>query len=634
MSNRMPEDFSRSEDRREFTNKMKPAQPSSSGTYNRDNYQDERHRYSNQRVIARERPSGASNDRDSQDRRLESRRSGMDRYDKYQPRDSRGGERDRYGSRHQYDNYRPRNDTRGRGPPRERHGQQDYNRNDQGSQSSSQPYKRPENNGLPSGKPEYTTNINVTFHKDLDAGLSKEELISKYDKKLRSVIRYPTLEHIEVIGSKWGIKPKGFENVTAQRAKLSGLFPLPGYPRPVDFTKLEGVVRDRLSNENDILNDSSKIDPIDSRNASILIIRNINFSKIDYLKVVEFLNKFLNKVDCDETSMSNNIESKRMTTDDRNMIIEFKNNTCATIAYSLKGMELSSAEFAITEHKNEDEEQPEAYQDKIDETKFVLDIVRPGEYVVQCLSPYKEIKEDEVEDKVIDSPRKFTLILPDSTDESKLVDALREIAPIKGFQFLREIGSKDPLGIAFLEFYLDPQEYSRTIKGLPILDKLLAQVNELSIVTRAFYSCLTTNEKGEAQKTSIQDCPIDFHTLQGLVRNEFVTTHPKLRVIQLLNIVTAKDLVDDENFNFIKQDILQEVSKLGKIKSIKIPRPANDYTPGIVQFSQPGLGKIYLEFEEEEIALNAIMNLAGRSYNDRTLLCAFYDYDDFKNGLL
>ncbi|KAK7683875.1 hypothetical protein QCA50_012846 [Cerrena zonata] len=537
---------------------MKPAQPSSSGTYNRDSYQDERHRYSNQRVIARERPSGASNDRDSQDRRLESRRSGMDRYDKYQPRDSRGGERDRYGSRHQYDNYRPRNDTRGRGPPRERQGHPDYNRNDQSSQSSSQPYKRPENNGLPSGKPEYTTNINVTVHKDLDAGLSKEELISKYDKKLRSVIRYPTLEHIEVIGSKWGIKPKGFENVTAQRAKLSGLFPLPGYPRPVDFT-----------------------------------------NKIDYLKVVEFLNKFLNKVDCDETSMSNNIESKRMTTDDRNMIIEFKNNTCATIAYSLKGMELSSAEFAITEHKNEDEEQPEANEDKIDETKFVLDIARPGEYVVQCLSPYKEIKEDEVEDKVIDSPR-----------------------------------SKDPLGIAFVEFYIDPQEYSRTIKALPVLDKMLAQVNELSIVTRAFYSCLTTNEKGEAQKTSIQDCPIDFHTLQGLVRNEFVTTHPKLRVIQLLNIVTAKDLVDDENFNFIKQDILQEVSKLGKIKSIKIPRPANDYTPGIVQFSQPGLGKIYLEFEEEEIALNAIMNLAGRSYNDRTLLCAFYDYDDFKNGLL
>lgn len=42
--------------------------------------------------------------------------------------------------------------------------------------------------------------------------------------------------------TQWDVSPKGFEKVPAERAKLSGLFPLPGQPQDLDQSKLEGIV--------------------------------------------------------------------------------------------------------------------------------------------------------------------------------------------------------------------------------------------------------------------------------------------------------------------------------------------------------------------------------------------------------
>jgi len=459
----------------------------------------------------------------------------------------------------------------------------------------------------PYGKDTYN-NSKDPYNKPEVPQLSNEEQIKKYEKRLAALVDVPPIELIKVIDSRWGVKPKGFEDVTAQRAKLSGLFPLPGHPRPVDITKLEGAVKDRLSNSNDILNETSKVDAIDSRNAKILIVKNINFDHVNYLKVVQYFNDYLKVIDIDETS-TNNIDSKRKTKDDKSLIVQFTNSMCATIVSALSGTKLAFNEFK---------------EDSEPENESMIDLVaeRPNEYVVQSLPPYKEMKDD-VEEKVVDSPRKITVSVPEDKTETQILDELKTIAPIKAFQLLREIGTKQSLGLAFVEFYVDPAIHE-TSQAISKIQEYVDQVQNVSFVKNAFFSCKTQ---------SIQDCPVDFRTLKSLVRNENVSAHPKLRVIQLINIVTAKDLMDDSTFQYTQKDIHQEVSKLGKIQSMKIPRPANDYTPGLVQFSQPGLGKVFIEFEDEESALRAIMELAGRLYNERTVLCAFHDHDDYKNGL-
>lgn len=452
---------------------------------------------------------------------------------------------------------------------------------------------------------------------------SKEELISRCVKKLSYMNKVQPIDEVKIIDSQWGVKPKGFEKVTVQRAKLSGLFPLPGYPRPVDFTKLE----DSISNSKaDLFYDSYKIDPSDSRNAKIVIVKDIDFDRIDHLKVADYLNKFLAKIDITETSV-NNIESKRKTKDDRNLIVQFNNNICATIISSLNG-----SLVPITELRDDDDDEEDGEQEKFQHGEIRLTISRPGEYVTQCLPPYKEINTTDIEETVADNPRKITVLVDENATDTEIINALKldDKYQIKGFQLLREIGTRKSLGIAFVEYFFDPLMYKNTIRVIPKIESIIEQLKSIQskVIVNAFLSCVIPG------KTGIEDCPMDFNSLKALAKGEYVTNHPKLKVIELINLVTPKDLADDSNYKFIHQDILLECKTFGAVVSMKIPRTANDFTPGISQFSQPGLGKVYVEFEEEQMALDAIMGLSGRMYNDRTVLCAFHNHLDYLNGIL
>lgn len=451
---------------------------------------------------------------------------------------------------------------------------------------------------------------------DPDAGLSKDEIITKYENKLIGLLKYPAIEVFPVASSQWGSKPKGFETVTAQRAKLSGLFPLPGAPRPIDLTKVEGSLQDGMT-ETGVLLGASKIDPADSRNSCIIIAKDIDFLQVDHMKVAEYFNRFLCSVDLKGTALDNNIEKKRKNRDNQNMIIEFKNNTCATLALALDGKKISGAEVCINEGSVPED--------------ITLKLERPGEYVVQCLPPYDS--ESDVLDEVKDSPRKITLFVDKSATETALTNALSSVAKLRAFQLLREVGTKELTGIAYVEYFVDPKRYPNTKSALKLISDYVDETKELELVKDVRFSCVKiSSDKGI--ETSIQDCPIDFKTLRALVRNEYVPFHPKLRVIQLINAVTATDLSNEETYNFVKQDILDEAKEFGAVVSWKMPKPPKDFVPGLQQFNQPGLGKVYLEFEDEKIALSALMGLAGRSYNDRTVLCAFYSRDDYLQGLL
>lgn len=452
---------------------------------------------------------------------------------------------------------------------------------------------------------------------DPDSGLSKDEIITKYENKLMSLLKYPAIEVFPVASSQWGTKPKGFENVTAQRAKLSGLFPLPGYPRPVDMTKVEGSLKDGLS-ESGVLLATSKIDPVDSRNSYIILLKDIDFQKVDYMKVAEYFNRFLCSADLEGTFLDNNIEKKRKTRDNKHMIIEFKNNTCATLALALNGKVIPGADICLSETNIPDD--------------ITLTLERPGEYVVQCLPPYDPNVTD-VAEEVKDSPRKLTVFVEKSVTETMLTDALTTIAQLKAFKLLREVGTKELMGIAYVEYFVDRKRYPSTKAALKLIADYVDETKELDIVKGVMFSCVKiSSDKGI--ETSIQDCPIDLKTLRALVRNEYVPFHPKLRVIQLINAVTAADLNSEDTYNFIKQDILDEMKQFGNVVSWRMPKPPKELAPGLQQYNQPGLGKIYVEFEDEKIALSALMGLAGRSYNDRTVLCAFYSHDDYLKGLL
>lgn len=477
----------------------------------------------------------------------------------------------------------------------------------------------------------YRSGKNLQEDADPDEGLSSKDIFDKYERRLVSSLRYPTINNYHITETQWGVIPKGFENVTSQRAKLSGLFPLPGAPRPVDITKLEGVLEDGTSAEVGVLVAKSKIDPLDAKNSCILLIDNVDFLILDHLKLVEYFNNYLRSADIKGTYLDNNIEKSRKTKDDKRLIIEFKTNVCATLALALDGKSISMSDLNFSLQMGP--ENPAVMSDRDPSTSkdLCLSIYRPGEYVAQCLPPYES--SNEVKDEVIDSPRKLTLILTKDCEESRLVDALNEVAPLRAFQNVRKVGTKEPMGVAFVEFFIDAKTHPSTKAAIKHTMGLLEKVRRLPMVLEAKFACLKVTESNTVE-TSMQDCPIEMKTLKALVKNEYVPYHPKLRVIQLINIATVAELANDDVHNFIEQDIYLEASSYGKVLSLKIPKHVQESAPGVSQLATKGMGKVYVEFEDEKVALRALMGMAGRSYNDRTVLCAFYDHGDYVNGLL
>jgi splicing factor U2AF subunit len=110
------------------------------------------------------------------------------------------------------------------------------------------------------------------------------------------------------------------------------------------------------------------------------------------------------------------------------------------------------------------------------------------------------------------------------------------------------------------------------------------------------------------------------------------------RVLQLLNMVTPEELLDNDDYEgessidemtglFSKftnsgteicDDVREECSKYGKVLDLRIPRPSGGSR------QSPGVGKIFVKFDTVESATNALKALAGRKFSDRTVVTTYY----------
>ncbi|KAI5288061.1 hypothetical protein KEM55_009185, partial [Ascosphaera atra] len=98
------------------------------------------------------------------------------------------------------------------------------------------------------------------------------------------------------------------------------------------------------------------------------------------------------------------------------------------------------------------------------------------------------------------------------------------------------------------------------------------------------------------------------------------------RVVQLLNMVTAEELMDNQDYEEICEDVEEECSKYGKILEIKVPRPSSSMK------QNPGVGKIFVKYETKEAAGEALRALAGRKFSDRTVVTTYFSEESFDVG--
>lgn len=95
-------------------------------------------------------------------------------------------------------------------------------------------------------------------------------------------------------------------------------------------------------------------------------------------------------------------------------------------------------------------------------------------------------------------------------------------------------------------------------------------------------------------------------------------SNPRSRVLILLNMVTGDDLMDADEYDDILQDVKEECDRYGKVLDLQIPRPLGRSGEG------PGVGKVFVRFENEEGCAAALKGLAGRKFAERTVVASYY----------
>lgn len=122
------------------------------------------------------------------------------------------------------------------------------------------------------------------------------------------------------------------------------------------------------------------------------------------------------------------------------------------------------------------------------------------------------------------------------------------------------------------------------------------------------------------------------------------------RILLMLNMITPEDLVNDEEYGDIYEDVKEECSKFGEVEDLRIPRPVKkdnksswgDSTSsvvgvgGVVGMSAQdlqrideaaGVGRVYVKFVTEEAANKALNALAGRAFGGRSIVATLLNED-------
>ncbi|XP_051744495.1 splicing factor U2AF 65 kDa subunit-like [Ctenopharyngodon idella] len=208
---------------------------------------------------------------------------------------------------------------------------------------------------------------------------------------------------------------------------------------------------------------------------------------------------------------------------------------------------------------------------------------------------------------VPDSPHKlFIGGLPNYLNDDQVKELLTSFGPLKAFNLVKDSATSLSKGYAFCE-YVDISATDQAVAGLhgmQLGDKKL-------IVQRASVGAKNANP------TAVVETPVTLQ-VPGLqrVQNSGLPTE----VLCLLNMVMPEELLDDEDYEEILEDIREECCKYGTVRSIEIPRPVD----GV---EVPGCGKIFVEYVSAAECQKAMQALTGRKFANRVVVTKYYDPD-------
>ena len=103
---------------------------------------------------------------------------------------------------------------------------------------------------------------------------------------------------------------------------------------------------------------------------------------------------------------------------------------------------------------------------------------------------------------------------------------------------------------------------------------------------------------------------------------------PPATVIRLGNLSTVSDLMDDELFEELQEDVADECNRHGTVRTVAIPRPNG---VRVEDYADTGVGYVFVQFTTIEGAGKARSAISGRCFSGRTVHAGFYPEELFLN---
>jgi splicing factor U2AF 65 kDa subunit len=329
---------------------------------------------------------------------------------------------------------------------------------------------------------------------------------------------------------------------------------------------------------------------------------------------------------------------------------------------SLRGVSLhSSRKFAFLEFVGPADATRALSLDGLQVEGYSLKLRRPKDYVplpgesADPLPPQpSQLLPGVVSTTVPDGPNKVYIgNLPLTLGEIEVKELLASFGALRAFHLVTDGGNGPSRGFGFCE-YLDPSVTNAACEGL---NDTLLQGRAL-VVQRAHVGASNNGGGppgggmpgpggvggiGQADPfvpSGALENP-DTRTILNMgipsgaiVHALFENASPESpsRVVQLLNLVWREDVQDDDDFEDVKADIIEQCSKFGTLLSWYIPRPPpEDFDRADEPAAVPCVGRVFVQFDSLEASKRALEELSGRKYNGRTVITAYFDEDKYES---
>ncbi|XP_008552649.1 splicing factor U2AF 50 kDa subunit [Microplitis demolitor] len=257
--------------------------------------------------------------------------------------------------------------------------------------------------------------------------------------------------------------------------------------------------------------------------------------------------------------------------------------------------------FAFLEFRSIDETTLAMSFDGIYYAEQSLKIKRPHDY--QSMPGVS----DNLSKDVLESPHKlFIGSLPTYFNDEQVKELLENFGGLRSFNLVKESATGMSKGYAFCEFI-----------DVSITDQVIAGLNGMQIDDKKLF----VQRASIGAKNSITNPQVAVQIqVPGLTKLE--TSDSPTEVLCLLNMVTTEDLMDENEYEDILEDIMEECNKYGVVKSLEIPRP-------IEGIDVPGCEKVFVEFNSVIDCQKAQQILSGRKFNDRVVVTSYYDPEKY-----